>query len=75
MYFFYRISPAGQYLKLIDLEYCLINTSFSQQEIIEWFKSFRFLEVVRTLKLNNIIQREKGLLLYESINYEYYIIQ
>ena len=52
--FFYRISPAGQYLKLIDLEYCLINTSFSQQEIIDWFKSFRFLEVVNTLKLNNI---------------------
>ncbi len=36
-----RFLPTGNYLRPADMEYCVANTNFSEDEIFQWFKSFR----------------------------------
>jgi hypothetical protein len=38
-----RFLPTGNYLRPCDMEYCVSNTNFSEDEIFQWFKSFRLL--------------------------------
>jgi hypothetical protein len=40
-----RFLPTGNYLRPCDMEYCVENTNFSEEEIIQWFKSFRYKHV------------------------------
>ena len=37
-----RFLPTGNYLRPCDMEYCVSNTNFSEEEIFQWFKSFRY---------------------------------
>ena len=36
-----QFCKTGSYLKPIDMKFCLDNTSFTEDEIIDWFKRFR----------------------------------
>lgn len=36
-----QFCKTGSYLKPIDMKFCLDNTSFSEDEIVDWFKRFR----------------------------------